>query len=168
MQFHCHAANIGEIARGWQQIIRERRIQQLGIRIIDHVIEKHSAQALHHRPEGLSVHDCRIDGPADVFHRDIVQDFDVAGPGVDRDMGGMGAVAISAFGVGKRASTLAASRPATAPKSGTAIGRRCAAVRNSHRFGATAELNSGGCADCWPKLLRVSRIAEPPMTTARE
>ena len=103
VQFHCHAANIWKIARRGKQIVCKRCIQKLGIGVIDNVIKKNTTEALNHSPESLSVHKRRIDRTANVFDRDVVQDFDVADTGVDGDMGCMGAITVSALSVRKSA-----------------------------------------------------------------
>jgi hypothetical protein len=42
------------------------------------------------------VHDLRIDGAADVLDRDVIEDLDAPGARVDREVAGMGAVAVGA------------------------------------------------------------------------
>ena len=48
---------------------------------------------------GLAVQGGGIDDASHVLHRHVVEHRDPAGAGVDRDMDGVGAVAVGAFGV---------------------------------------------------------------------
>ena len=50
--FERHGANVGEIARGRQQIVRERAGQQLSVPVVDEMLQEGAAEALHDRADG--------------------------------------------------------------------------------------------------------------------
>src|SRR4029078_96773 len=57
-------------------------------------VEEYSTEPLHQRADRLAVDDMRIDRDADILDRDIIENVDMAGARIDRDMAGMGAVAV--------------------------------------------------------------------------
>ena len=67
------------------------------------MLEQRAAQALHDGADALAVQRQRIDDAADVLDRNIVEQLDLSGLGIDRDMGGMRAVGIGSFVAGVRA-----------------------------------------------------------------
>ena len=69
-----------------QAVIHERAGQQLaGLRVIDELLHRRLAEALGDGAGRLSVDDERIDGAADIVDRDVTENIDLAGVGVDLD-----------------------------------------------------------------------------------
>ena len=93
-QFHGDGADIGEVGRQRHEIIGERGIEHLRVAVVHDLVEEHAAEPLHQRADRLAVDDVRVDRDADVLDRDIVENIDVAGARIDRDMAGVRAVAV--------------------------------------------------------------------------
>src|SRR4029077_16898738 len=95
-KLHRDGANVRKIARQRQEIIGKRRVEDLRVLIIDDVVEEDAAQSLHQGPDRLAMDNIRIDRAADILDRDVIENFDVPGAWINRDMAGMGAVAVGA------------------------------------------------------------------------
>ena len=57
-----------------------------GIAVVDHLLAERLAQALHGAAIQLAAHDHRIDDAANVVGRDVGDDLDGAGLGIDLDL----------------------------------------------------------------------------------
>ena len=86
---------------GRQQVIGERGGEKLTLVVVNQVFEQRAAKTLHDRAHGLAVQRQRIDDAADILDRGIVEDGDVAGGGIDRDMRRVRAIGIGAAAVAK-------------------------------------------------------------------
>ena len=89
-------ADDGEVGRGGEEIIGERAGEELALEVIGEVFEQRATEPLHDGADGLAVQGQRIDDAADIFDGHVIDQRDMAGAGIDRDMGGVGAVGISA------------------------------------------------------------------------
>src|SRR5690349_21728338 len=97
MQLHRHASDVWKIGGGRQQVVRQRRVQELRIVVINQVIEKNATKPLDDGAECLPVHQRRLNGAANVLNRDIIENRNMTGARVDRNMGGMCAIAVGSF-----------------------------------------------------------------------
>src|SRR6185437_2338563 len=97
MQLHRHASDVWEIGGGRQQVVRQRGVQELRIVVINQVVEKNATKPLDDSAECLSVYQCRINGAANILNRDIIENRDMTGARVDRNMGGMCAITVGPF-----------------------------------------------------------------------
>jgi hypothetical protein len=95
-----HRPDVGEVAGGRQEIVGERAGQQLTLGVVDEMLQERAAETLHDGADRLPVQGERVDDAADVLDRHVVDELDMAGLGVDRDMRGMGAVAVGALVAG--------------------------------------------------------------------
>ena len=93
---HGDGTHVGEIRCGRHQVVGERCVEHLRLPVVDEAIEKYPAQSLHQRSDRLAVHDLRIHGAPDILDRNIVDDLDRHGAGVDGHVAGMGAIAVGA------------------------------------------------------------------------
>ena len=117
--FERDRADHGIIGRDRDQVIRERGRQQLPVRIVGDLLAEHAAQALHRGADHLAVQCHRVDDAADIVDHDIVDDLDMAGLGIDRDMGDRGAVGVGRLGiVRERAVGLEPDADRSAPRGG--------------------------------------------------
>ena len=114
------------------------------------MIEEDAAEALNDRSDQLAVDNKRIDRHADILDRDIVEDLDGAGPRVDRDIGGMRAVAEGQISV-----EVGSVRPNLALPS-----RRhaCASAGRSKRMSPSCDVTAPSC--------QRRSFAARPMTSA--
>src|SRR5262249_30576869 len=110
----------------------------------------------------------RVDDAAHVLDRDIVDELDMAGLGVDRDVGGVGAVAVGA---------LVALVGGFRRQSGEITERKRAPVAAAHRAGLDRDrvvgaAEPGGGAAAVGRAAGSGRAATtmalPPITTERE
>src|ERR1019366_9370395 len=79
------------------KVIGKGCIQKLCIRIVDQVVEEHSAEPLHGGADRLAMHDAWIDGAADVLNCEIIDNFDVPSPRIDGDMRRVRSVTVGAL-----------------------------------------------------------------------
>src|SRR6202035_5324077 len=96
------AAQLGKVPRGRQQVVHQRAGQQLAVLIIDEVLQEDAAEALHQRTDYLALQRQRIDDAAYVLDRDVVENLDPPGLGIDRHMGRMRAIRIGVLLVEER------------------------------------------------------------------
>ena len=80
------------------QVVRQRCVDQLGVVVIDKMVQEHATQPLHDGADRLAVHDGRVDGAAEFFHGDVIQDLDMPGLRVDGAMASMRTLGIGAMG----------------------------------------------------------------------
>ena len=92
--FQHDGADVREVAGGRDKIVGERAGEELALLVVDEMLHHGTAQPLHRRADGLAVHRQRIDDAAAILDDDIVDELDVTELGVDRHMGGMGAVGV--------------------------------------------------------------------------
>src|SRR6185369_5646759 len=85
-------SDVGKIARRGHEIIRERSREEL--------LQESAAEALHDGAYDLAVQRQRVDDAAGVLDRDIVEELDAAGLGIDRDVGCVRAVTVGALVAG--------------------------------------------------------------------
>jgi hypothetical protein len=69
------------------QVVGEVAGQQLPVCVIDEVLQEGAAQPLNQAADRLAVQCQRIDDAADILNDKTVEQFDIARPRVDRDMG---------------------------------------------------------------------------------
>src|SRR6516225_9663164 len=93
--FQDNSADVGEVAGGGDEIIGERAGQQLALLIVDEMLHHGAAEPLHHRADRLPVHRQGIDDAPAIRDHHVVDELDVAELGIDRHVGGMGAVCVS-------------------------------------------------------------------------
>src|SRR4029079_9763796 len=93
-QFKSYSPQIRKVTRGWNEIIGKGSIQQLGILVIDKMVEKSPAEPLHQCAQRLAVHNRRVDRAADIFNCNVVEHFDMTGSIIDRNVRGVSAVTI--------------------------------------------------------------------------
>ena len=99
----ARALGAEQVGRGWNamlvklgagkdvglghRVIHERTRQELPVLVVHAVFHQHLADALHDAAEGLPFEQHVVDHMAAVVDRDVVQDVDHAGVGVDLDLG---------------------------------------------------------------------------------
>ena len=66
------------------------------IGVVDDLVEKHAAESLDQRADGLAMDDVRIDSAADILDGDVVENLDLTRARIDRDVAGVSAIAIGA------------------------------------------------------------------------
>ena len=162
-------ADHGEVGRGGEKIIGERAGEELALGVVGEVFQQRAAEPLHDGADGLAVQGQRIDDAADILDGHVVDQRDMAGAGIDRDMGGVGAVGIGALAAANRcppprccrsasaaSETLARFGPtALSPSMMTADGSHC------RRFAAAARMAS-------LRKPAACTMAEPPITMERD
>ena len=84
-RLHVIDARRRHLGRTRQQIIGEGRGQRLAGRVERHLLVQRGADALREAAADLAVDDHRIDQLAAVLDDDVVEDFDAADFGIDRD-----------------------------------------------------------------------------------
>jgi len=62
-------------------VVGERTGEQLPVLVIDQVLEKYAAEALHDGANRLAMQHCRVNDASDILDRHIVEHLDVAGAG---------------------------------------------------------------------------------------
>jgi ABC transporter transmembrane protein len=80
--------DLRKIGRRRDQVVCQVAGQQLPACVIDEVLEKGATQSLDHAADRLPVQCQRIDDAADILDDETVEQFDIAGPRIDRDMRG--------------------------------------------------------------------------------
>ena len=91
----------GHVGGGRHQVVGQRGAQWLAMIVIGKAFEKRAAETLNDSAKHLPSQCRRIDDPADILHRNIVQHFDMPGIGIHCDMRGMRSVAVGVMMVGK-------------------------------------------------------------------
>ena len=173
-QLERHASYIRKIRGQWQQIIRKRRIEQLGLGIIDQMIKKYAAKPLHGGADRLPMHNAGIDRVTHILDGQIIDDLDMSGSGIDRHVGGMRAIAIGAFGVGEGAFHRKRFCRCGCRLADLGEPDRAADFRDNRPSSkTTSSMPQPSCAAPAARMpparfLAPSSTAEPPITKARE
>ena len=161
------ARMLRKVARGRQQVVGKRAGEQLAVLVVEEVLEKRAAQALHDGADALAVQRQRIDDAADVLDRDIIDQLDLSGLGIDRHIGGVRAIRIgplvareSAVGA-KPGEFFQVDGGAAGPDRHAAIDARFRRSRSRAARAAAARMSSRS-------LLAASTIALPPITMERD
>src|SRR5215510_13648958 len=93
MSAHYLGSNIWKIARGGHEIVGERPGEQLTVLVVNQMLEERATKTLNDRTDDLAMQHQRIDDPAAILHRHIVDEVYMTGLGIDPYMGGVRAVA---------------------------------------------------------------------------
>ena len=69
----------GQVGRHWAAVVEEARVIHLAVLVVDVLLVQRPADALHGAALDLPLHVARVDGAADILHRGVAHDGDLAG-----------------------------------------------------------------------------------------
>ena len=87
-----HSISVGEVLRGRDLVVGERRVEQVALLVVDVALAQRGAEALDHAADALAAHESRVDHLPTSYDRGDLQDVELAGVRVDVDDDAVGAV----------------------------------------------------------------------------
>jgi hypothetical protein len=79
-----------QVGRRWAEVVHERAGQEVPVLVVDHPLEQGGASAVGEAAAYLPLDEERVEQPAGVVHRDVVQDAHLPRRPLDLDHGQVG------------------------------------------------------------------------------